>query len=57
MDRILVAENELGGLSENEPHAGQARTALQRCVRDYRRIARGDFDHHSQVRRCTGAGS
>ncbi|WP_215453257.1 hypothetical protein [Streptomyces sp. ATCC 21386] len=57
MDRILVAENELSGLSENEPHAGQARTALQRCVRDYRRIARGDFDHHSQVRRCTGAGS
>ncbi|CAL9327880.1 terpene synthase family protein [Streptomyces sp. enrichment culture] len=57
VNRILTAEDELTRLSDNPPHAGQARIALQRCAQDYRRIVRGDFDYHGQVRRYTGAGS
>ena len=52
-DRVQRAEKELVEEIEAARIDGPARAALERCVRDYRGLVRGDFDYHARAERYT----
>ncbi|MFD7866154.1 terpene synthase family protein [Streptomyces sp. NPDC059783] len=52
-DRVQRAEKELVEEIEAAGIQGQPRIALERCVRDYRGLVRGDFDYHARAERYT----
>lgn len=52
-ERLQRAEKELAGQIEAAGIEGPARAALERCLRDYRGLVRGDFDYHARAERYT----
>lgn len=52
-DRVQRAEKELVEEMEAAGIEGLPRVALERCVRDYRGLVRGDFDYHARAERYT----
>lgn len=46
-EKELIEEIEAAGIQ------GPTRAALERCVRDYRGLVRGDFDYHARAERYT----
>ncbi|MEV8455344.1 terpene synthase family protein [Streptomyces sp. NPDC052095] len=51
--RVRSAERELLEEIGAAGIEGPARTALERCARDYRGLVRGDFDYHARAERYT----
>ncbi|WSJ90905.1 terpene cyclase [Streptomyces sp. NBC_01304] len=51
--RVQRAEDDLAGEIEAGHIDGQPRTALERCIHDYRGLVRGDFDYHARAERYT----
>ncbi|MDQ0793890.1 (+)-beta-caryophyllene/(+)-caryolan-1-ol synthase [Streptomyces sp. B1I3] len=52
-ERVQRAEKELIEEIEAAGIDGPVRAALERCVRDYRGLVRGDFDYHARAERYT----
>lgn len=52
-ERVRRAERELVEQIAAAGIEGSARVALERCVRDYRGLVRGDFDYHARAERYT----
>jgi (+)-beta-caryophyllene/(+)-caryolan-1-ol synthase len=52
-ERVRRAEQELTEQIAAAGIEGPARVALERCVRDYRGLVRGDFDYHARAERYT----
>lgn len=52
-ERQQRAEKELARQMRAAGVEGPARLALERCVRDYRALVRGDFDYHARAERYT----
>ncbi|MER5631906.1 terpene cyclase [Streptomyces nitrosporeus] len=52
-ERVRRAEGELIGEIAAAGIEGPVREALERCVRDYRGLVRGDFDYHARAERYT----
>ncbi len=52
-ERVVRAEKELIEEIEAAGISASTRTALERCVQDYRGLVRGDFDYHARAERYT----
>ncbi|SCE00285.1 (+)-beta-caryophyllene/(+)-caryolan-1-ol synthase [Streptomyces sp. PpalLS-921] len=52
-ERVQRAERELVEEMAAAGTEGPTRAALERCVRDYRGLVRGDFDYHARAERYT----
>ena len=52
-ERVVRAEQELVEQIAAAGIEGPVRDALERCVRDYRGLVRGDFDYHARAERYT----
>ncbi|WP_424862040.1 terpene synthase family protein [Streptomyces sp. MMS24-I29] len=52
-ERVRRAERELVEQIAAAGIEGSTRVALERCVRDYRGLVRGDFDYHARAERYT----
>ncbi|NYE43076.1 terpene synthase family protein [Streptomyces fulvorobeus] len=52
-ERVQRAEKELADEMDAAGIDGSTRVALERCVRDYRGLVRGDFDYHARAERYT----
>ncbi|MFJ4964211.1 terpene synthase family protein [Streptomyces sp. NPDC088729] len=52
-ERVQRAERELTEEIDAAGITGSTRAALERCVRDYRGLVRGDFDYHARAERYT----
>lgn len=53
VERVQRAEKELVEEMDAAGIEGPQRIALERCVRDYRGLVRGDFDYHARAERYT----
>lgn len=52
-ERVRRAEKDLVAEMDAAGTEGAERIALERCVRDYRGLVRGDFDYHARAERYT----